>query len=277
MGARAFVKRLIGRNPEPAVRIRPQLDPPAAGAERLLEGRTALVTGAGRNVGRGIALELARHGAKVVLVDSDQARMERVRAESAEYGIDVDGYVCDVSRNDAIGMLLSDLARDSCNVDTLINNVGIGTESALLGSATPTDWENLYATNVIGPALLTKGITERMVRENRTGNVIFITSIHQWRIRKDPAYSSSKAALGMMVKELALELAPHGIRVNGIAPGWVEEQPDGSLLPNRKAPLHASSIPPNYIGRSVVMLVSEFYSRYTTGAVLKVDAGYTLS
>jgi NAD(P)-dependent dehydrogenase (short-subunit alcohol dehydrogenase family) len=115
-----------------------------------------------------------------------------------------------------------------------------------------------------------------MTDNHISGSIIFITSIHQWTIRRFLSYSSSKATLGMIVKELALELAPYSIRVNGIAPGHVEEDKNGNTITHKYTPLYKSSINPCYIGRAAVYLSSDFFSRFTTGTVLKVDAGLSL-
>jgi NAD(P)-dependent dehydrogenase (short-subunit alcohol dehydrogenase family) len=92
----------------------------------------------------------------------------------------------------------------------------------------------------------------------------------------DEFYSASKAALGMIIKELAIELAPHNIRVNGIAPGNIKEDEKGNTIPHRYTPLYGSSINPCYIGRAAVYLSSDYYSRYTTGTVIKIDGGLSL-
>ena len=115
-----------------------------------------------------------------------------------------------------------------------------------------------------------------MVDQHIPGCIIFLTSIHQWILRRAVSYSATKAALGMIVKELAIDLAPYGIRVNGIAPGWVDEDVTGHPYPYDRPVLHGSSINPRYIGRAVVYLSSDYFSRFTTGTVLQVDGGLSL-
>jgi NAD(P)-dependent dehydrogenase (short-subunit alcohol dehydrogenase family) len=115
-----------------------------------------------------------------------------------------------------------------------------------------------------------------MTGNNTSGSIIFLTSIHENIIRHIPSYSASKAALGMIVKELAFELAPHGIRVNGIAPGWVAENEKGGTFDHKAVPLYQSSINPRYIGRAALYLASDYFSKYTTGSIIKIDAGSTL-
>ena len=115
-----------------------------------------------------------------------------------------------------------------------------------------------------------------MVSNNIPGSILFITSIHQSVPSQWISYSSSKAALRMIIKELAMDLAKHGIRVNGIAPGWVAEDKHGNTRNFSYAPLYGSSINPCYIGRAAVYLSSEYFSKFTTGTVITVDAGLSL-
>ena len=98
---------------------------------------------------------------------------------------------------------------------------------------------------------LTQGIASGM-KAKGGGAIVFITSVHQWVVRRIPSYSASKAALGMIIKELAVELAPYHIRVNGIAPGWVEEDDEGRTLVSHFSLLNRTSINPAYIGRAAV-------------------------
>ncbi|MEN8167923.1 MAG: SDR family oxidoreductase [Pseudomonadota bacterium] len=243
----------------------------------LLEGRTVLVTGGASNIGRGIAVESARQGANVVIVDIDDEALASLGKNMARYPGWTKGYHCDLSQNDAIDSLCETLQKENILVDVLANNVGVGNETRSVVDMDIGEWQKTFATNVFGPMYLTRCITRSMIKKQRTGSIIFITSIHQWTVRRDAAYSASKGALAMIVKELAVDLAPHGIRVNGIAPGWVAEDTEGDPLPQRAAVLHQSSIQPCYIGRAAVYLSADCYSFYTTGSVLKIDAGLSLS
>jgi NAD(P)-dependent dehydrogenase (short-subunit alcohol dehydrogenase family) len=135
---------------------------------------------------------------------------------------------------------------------------------------------DVFRTNVLGPLALTSRITDAMRRRKAAGSILFITSIHQWVVKRDPPYSASKAALGMLVKELAVELASSGIRVNGIAPGYIEVDDKERPIRHRYTPLYGTSIDPAYIGRTAVYLASDYFSKYTTGTVVKIDAGLSL-
>ncbi len=242
----------------------------------LLQGKNALITGAGRNIGRSTAIEMAKQGANIFFTDIDETRCRRVEEELNTYGSKSKGYLSDVSRTDDNDRLYGTLTRDGIRIDVLVNNVGVSANKPQTGSFDVEEWRNVYETNVLGPVHLTGLISGMMIRNAVHGSIIFISSIHQWGIRLDAAYSSSKGAIGMIIKELAYELAPHRIRVNGIAPGGVGEDARGGALERREVPLHGSTINPEYIGRAAVYLASDYFSKFTTGAVITIDAGVSL-
>ena len=232
----------------------------------LLAGKTALVTGAGRNIGRSIALEIASQGATVLFTDVDAGRCRAVEAELRAVHAGAQGFVSDVSRAEDNEVLMAAVRGRGASLDILVNNVGVDAG----------DFEMTYRTNVFGPMRLTTACADMMIAGGIAGSIIFITSIHQETVRRVPAYSSSKAALAMVIKELALELAPRRIRVNGIAPGFVREDEQGNVVPHADTPLRQSSVAPRYIGRAAVYLAADYFSRFTTGTVLKIDAGLSL-
>ena len=125
--------------------------------------------------------------------------------------------------------------------------------------------------------VLTQHIVRKMIQSGLGGSILFISSIHEKIIRGKIAYSSSKAALKMVVQELSVDLAGFGIRVNGISPGYVKVNEKGDPLPQKHTPLWNTSIPPEYIGRAAVYLSSDHFSRFTTGSILKIDAGLSLN
>jgi NAD(P)-dependent dehydrogenase (short-subunit alcohol dehydrogenase family) len=244
--------------------------------DHLLSGKNVFITGAGRNVGRGIALEMAKQGANIFFTDIDEARNKKLKHELNRYPVQSRGYVSDISKNADIDSIYNLLAQSKIKVDVLVNNVGIQLETKSLKDLDLAEWHNTYNTNVFGPMYLTKKVSQMMVQHQIQGCIIYITSIHQDILVRWPSYSSSKAALGMVIKELALDLAPYGIRVNGIAPGGVREDEQGNPYPHRNTPLYQSSINPCYIGRAAVYLASDYFSKFTTGTVIKIDAGLSL-
>lgn len=251
--------------------------PPRVMDNALLSGKNVLITGAGRNIGRSIAHEMARQGANIFFTDIDAQRLESLKKELAGYKIGSKGFVSDVSDTKDIDALCAVLKNDGIEIDILVNNAGIQHEDATgIKKLELQEWIQTFRTNVFGPVYLTKAISQTMIGRNTAGSIIFITSIHDSIIRLIPSYSASKAALTMIVKELALEFAHHGIRINGIAPGWVAEDQHGNTYNHGSVPLRHSSINPHYIGRTAVYLASDYFSRFTTGSIIKIDAGSSL-
>lgn len=242
----------------------------------LMAGKTVLVTGAGANIGRAIALEVARQGARVFFADKNAARCSSVEKELLALGATAQGFVADLSHKSEIEKLHVQLESAGVVVDTLINNVGVKRTEASAGSCWWENWQRVYDTNVAGPTYLTKLTTEAMIANGMSGSVVFITSIHQWHNNGDIAYSSSKAALGMIVRELAVDLAPHMIRVNGIAPGYVGEDENGAPISHPPTLLGGTSILPHSIGRAAVYLCADYFSNRVTGSILTLDGGLSL-
>lgn len=235
--------------------------------DRLLLGQNALITGAGRNIGRSIARELQNHGANVYCTDVDAGSLERLERDLATGPGTSAVFRADITRVEDTERVLGALAERGVDVDLLVNNVGI------VGD----DFDAAFTTNVTGPMHLTDRVAKSMAARKRPGAIVFLTSIHQESVfTRTRAYGASKAAVGMIIKQLAIELAPHRIRVNGIAPGDVREDERGQVVPYRYTPLEGTSISPQYVARAVVYLASEYFSRHTTGSVITIDGGLSL-
>jgi NAD(P)-dependent dehydrogenase (short-subunit alcohol dehydrogenase family) len=266
MRARAAVRAFLNPALRP-VRTAPPAEPTRIVIDKLLEGRNALVTGAGRHIGRSIVRELLAHGANVYCTDIDPALCASLEAELGASPGGQRVFRSDITSAADTEALLRSLDEMKVTIDLLVNNVGIVTD----------DFNVSFRTNVTGPMELTYAIARRMADAKGGGSIIFLTSIHQETIfTRNRAYAPSKAAIGMLIKQLAVGLAADRIRVNGVAPGDIRVDEQGKVVPYRFAPLEETSISPQYIGRAVVYLASEYFSRYTTGAVLKIDGGISL-
>ncbi len=241
----------------------------------LLEGKRVLVTGAGANIGRATAIEMAKQGARVYFTDIDDGAVKRLerRLEGLNGG---KGFVSDITDTGSTDHLVHALIEDHGGIDVLVNNVGIPSTTVALNGLNPAEWHRIFQTNLFGPMYLTKLVGDLMVSRKISGSIIFMSSVHQWTVRRYPAYSATKGAIGMVVKELALDLAKYGIRVNAVAPGYVLGDDETAPAAHHFTPLHHTSIPAKYVGRAVVYLASDFFSHFTTGTVLKVDAGLSL-
>lgn len=239
---------------------------------QLLAGRTALITGAGRSIGRSIALEMARQGANIYFTDLDAAAIAGLERELAADGARARGFVSDVSKPADVDTLCAALEADGVVADVLVNNVGLNRGGGLQ-SLNMVDLRAMFETNVFGPLQLTQRVINRLIAAARPGAVLFISSVHERTTAGTLAYSASKAAVAMIVRELALELAPHRIRVNAIAPGGVSTNARDELTAFAGSALLGSHIHPSYIGRAAVYLASDYFSQFTTGSTVTVDAG----
>jgi len=266
------VRALRGKAaPQPAVRVLRD-EHAAVRDKQLLRGRNALITGAGRNIGRSIALEMAEQGANIYFTDLDGAAVASLEGELRAAGVRTHGYLSDASKTDDVGGLCAALAADAVLVDVLVNNAALHRVGGL-ETLDLTEARTIFETNVFGPLQLTQIVVNRLVAARRPGVVLFISSVHERATGGMLAYSASKAAVAMIVRELALELAPHRIRVNSIVPGAVSTNERDELSPFPGSPLHGTRIHPSYIGRAAVYLASDYFSQFTTGSTVTVDAG----
>jgi NAD(P)-dependent dehydrogenase (short-subunit alcohol dehydrogenase family) len=270
MGLRKRVGAAVRAFMNPSVRRPKAVLPPEPTRivfDKLLEGRNALVTGAGRNIGKSIAMELLAHGANVYCTEVEPERCATLQVELARLRGTSRVFRADITRNEDTDGVLQALNEGKVEIDLLVNNVGIVVD----------DFTASFQTNVVGPVYLTNRVSKDMIERRVAGSIIFLTSIHQDTIfTRTKGYAASKAALGMVIKQLAVELAPHRIRVNGIAPGDVREDAQGNVVPYGYTPLEGTSIKPQYIARAAVYLASEYFSHYTTGAIIKIDGGLSL-
>lgn len=249
---------------------------PGAGQSRLLDGRNVLITGAGRNIGRGIALEMATQGAGIFFTDIVEDRCKDLEAELMSSGARCRWWVSDVTNEKDNKAVCDFFSREDIPIHVLVNNAGIPKGDPATEALDLSRWRRIFETNVFGPADLTDRVSQMMIGKQIQGSIIFISSIHQWTVSLQPGYSASKGAIGILVKETAIALARHGIRVNGIAPGWVALDDDGRPHGHRYSMLTGTAIDPSYIGRTAVYLASDYFSACTTGTMLTVDAGLSL-
>jgi NAD(P)-dependent dehydrogenase (short-subunit alcohol dehydrogenase family) len=229
--------------------------------------RTAIVTGAAHGIGLATARRLGAAGLRVVAVDVDGERLG-----AAELPAGAVRVVADLA-DDPGGWLAG-----AGEVDVLVNNVGFQDGRAFL--ELPMDVvERALRTMLVGTWALTRAVTTAWVERGTPGSVVFTLSLHSERLRRCPEYSVAKAGLRMLMRELASELGPHGIRVNGVSPGaidtWSDRMPGGAELTERSAEL----IPlrrighPDDVAKAIELLAIDERAAYVTGADLKVDGG----
>lgn len=228
------------------------------------------MTGAAHGIGLATAQLLAGCGARVLAIDRDE---EQLRATCAGY--DAEPVVGDLAT--ATPALAQRVLAIGGPVELLVNNVGMTTRHGFLALERG-DFDTVMATNLAGPWFFTRTLVQHLVAARLRGSIVFVTSVHSARVRTYPHYSATKAALAMLVKEMALELGPLGIRVNAVAPGWIRTEPH--VEPAAAAALTAR-IPAGRAGNgadvaSMIAVLLSDLADYVTGAELAVDGGLSL-
>lgn len=185
----------------------------------VFDGRTALVSGAGNGLGRAVSLALAAHGARVVLVGRDQAKLDTVAEEVAQAGGSARPCSCDVSSAASVDGLAAQLADETVSI--LVNNAGVAGPVAPLVEVEPQDWDAVFEVNVRGVYLMCRAFVPAMV-ERGTGDVINVASVSGKRpLPGRTPYTASKMAVIGLTTTLAYEVGPAGVSVNSLSPGPV--------------------------------------------------------
>ena len=246
----------------------------------MLTGKNALVTGAGRGIGKAIALELAAKGAFVIVnYNGSKEAAEQTVAEIKAAGGDAVAYQCSVSDYEACGAMITALIKEYTHIDILVNNAGI-TRDGLLMKMSEEDFDAVINTNLKGCFNTIRHMSRYFLKQ-RAGKIINISSVSGILGNAGQAnYSASKAGVIGLTKAVARELASRGINVNTVAPGFVETDMTDALSDSVKENLK-SQIPlgkighPQDIAKAVAFLASPD-ANYITGQVLSVDGGMAI-
>jgi 3-oxoacyl-[acyl-carrier protein] reductase len=235
-------------------------------------GKCALVTGAARGIGRDIATAFARAGAKVALVDV----LEEVESAAASLGEAASAYRCDVTDPAAVKALVKDVTGDLGGLDILVNNAGI-TRDTLLPRMTAEDFDLVLKVNLYGTFHLTQAAARPMMKA-RGGRIVNIASVIGLHGNIGQAnYAASKGGVLALTKSTAKELAPRGVTVNAVAPGFVQTAMT-ETLPEKVREQMLDAIPLGRFGETgdvvgAVLFLASDLSSYVTGQVLVVDGG----
>lgn len=247
-----------------------------------LDGRLAVVTGGGRGIGLAIAEALAEAGARLVLLDRDAAVLETGKAELEAKGYAADGFVVDVVRSADVRHIADQLAGHHGAADILVANAGIGRAPTAAEDVTDEDWLAVNDVNVNGVFWCNRAFGRHML-ENGRGAIVNIGSMSGLIVNRPQGqshYNASKAAVHHLTRSLAAEWAERGVRVNSVAPTYIETpliaHAEASGLADvwrRDTPMHRFG-QPHEVASVVHFLVSDAAS-LVTGAIVPVDGGFT--
>jgi len=243
---------------------------------KLLEGKVALITGATRGIGRGIAEMFAQQGAKVAFTYAGSVEKAKELEATLSSVTQIKGYQSDASDYDAAQKLVEEVMAEFGKIDILINNAGI-TRDNLLMRMSKDDWDTIIKVNLDSVFNLTKAVIKPMMKA-KSGSIINMTSVVGVKGNAGQAnYAASKAGVIGFTKSVALELGSRNIRCNAVAPGFIETEMTGAL-DEKVVQAWREGIPlkrggqPEDIANACVFFGSDM-SAYVTGQVLNVDGG----
>ncbi len=244
---------------------------------KILEGKVAIITGASRGIGRGIAELFAEQGANIAFTYlSSEEKAKKLEEELSALGANAKGFKSDASKYDMAHQLVDDVLSEFGQIDIVINNAGI-TRDGLLMRMTEENWDEVMETNLKSIFNLTKAVQRTMLKA-RSGSIVNLSSVVGVKGNAGQSnYAASKAGMLGFTKSIALELGSRNIRCNAIAPGFIETEMTGALDEKvvqewRDAiPLKRGGTPKD-VANLALFLASDM-SSYITGQVINVDGG----
>lgn len=246
----------------------------------LLNGKVAVVSGAGSGIGRAIAIAYAKEGAKVVVADINVAHGEETVQLIRDNGGEAYFTAADSSKADANKKLVDDVVAKYGRLDIACNNAGMGGPPKPTGEYDPADWDRVIALNLNGVFYACRYEIEQMLK-NGGGSIINITSIHGTvAAPNSPAYTASKHGVVGLTKNIAAEYGQLNIRCNAVGPGYIETPLLTANLNKEQIAAVAAKSPMNRMGTpeeiaDLVVFLSSDKSSFTTGSYIIADGGYT--
>lgn len=249
----------------------------------ILNNKTAVITGGGSGIGLEIARTYLQEGATVVITGRNKEKLEAAR-NASEHNNRLFTYVADIAQEQQVANLMKFVAKTTGRIDILVNNAGAMRINKPLLDTSLEEWSSVIETNIHGTFLCSKEAAKYMV-PNKKGNIINISSMSGFIVNKyfhGGSYEVSKAAFDMITKVFAVELAPHGIVVNAIAPGYYKTKPNeefflkNDVLRDKILDL----IPRKDFGNlaelsALALFLASDVISYLTGETIKIDGGYT--
>ncbi|MCQ2044112.1 SDR family oxidoreductase [Stutzerimonas kunmingensis] len=250
-----------------------------------LQDKVIIVTGGGQGLGRAMGEYLASKGARLALVDLNQERLDEAVAACKAAGGDARAYLCNVANEEQVSDMVARVAEDFGDLHGLVNNAGILRDGLLLkvkdgeiSKMSLAQWQAVIDVNLTGVFLCTREVAAKMVELKSEGAIINISSISRAGNMGQTNYSAAKAGVASATVVWAKELARYGIRVAGVAPGFIETEMVASMKPEALEKM-TSGIPLRRMGKPAEIAHSVAYifeNDYYTGRILELDGGLRL-
>jgi len=247
---------------------------------KLLEGKIAIVTGAARGIGEGIAMKFAEHGAHVIFTyvsDSSAEKAKTLEEKLDNYGVRARGYRSNASDYAQCEAMVSEVLNEFKTIDICVNNAGISKDNLLL-RMTPEQWDEVIQVNLKSVFNMTKQVIRPMMKAKK-GSIINMSSIIGLMGNAGQgSYAASKAGIIGFTKSVAKELGSRNIRCNAIAPGFIETDMTGYLKEGEQADKYRTGVPLGKFGTpedvaNVALFLASDMSSYVTGQVINADGG----
>ena len=248
---------------------------------KLLEGKVAIVTGAARGIGEGVALKFAEHGASIAFTYVSESSAEKANAlqeKLATFGVKAKAYRSNAGDFSQCESFVNEVVKEFGAVDICVNNAGISKDNLLL-RMTPDQWEDVIGINLNSVFYMTKQVIRPMMKA-KAGSIINMSSVIGLMGNAGQAsYAASKAGVIGFTKSVAKELGSRNVRCNAVAPGFVETDMTSYLKEGEQADKYKAGIPLGKFGTAadianVCLFLASDMSSYVTGQVIGVDGGW---
>jgi NAD(P)-dependent dehydrogenase (short-subunit alcohol dehydrogenase family) len=239
-----------------------------------LKDQVAIITGAGRNIGEDTAKLFAAEGAKVAVVDNHQARADKVAADIVKANGEAAGFVADVSSEADVEKLVRDVTARWGRVDILVNNAAVSDNKHIL-DISKADWDRVMAVTLTGPFLMGRMVAKQMVAQKSGGKIVNVGSTSGFFGRsRAVAYTTAKAGVANLTRSMAVQLAPHKIRVNCVVPNKIGSPVGKDEFDPTRPVVNLAGRPgvPMDLARAILFLACDD-SDFIVGDMLFVDGG----
>lgn len=241
-----------------------------------LANKVAIITGAGRNIGEDTSKLFASEGAAIAVVDLDRARGEKVAADIVASGGKAKSFVCDVGKEEDIVNCVKDVMTAFGQIDILVNNAAISDNKNMFDLTTE-EWNRVLAITLTSPFLFGKHVAKEMITRGKGGRIVNVSSTSGYYGRdRATAYTAAKGGLVNLTKSMAIQLAPHNIRVNAVVPNKIGSPVGKDVFDPTRPVVNLAGRPgvPMDLARAALFLVSDD-SDFIVAAALFVDGGCT--